>query len=98
MLYQVVSADGHPVSGEIPFTWQAPEGFEPAPSHAAVPECGEDPDAAPTPAAGEAGDSAFPWPAIATGVAAVLALLVALRAARIQQRNRAANRRQPPAE
>jgi methionine-rich copper-binding protein CopC len=98
MLYQVVSADGHPVSGEIPFTWQAPDGFEPAPSHADVPVCGGDPDAAPTPAAGEAGDSAFPWPAIATVVAAVAALFVALRAARIQQRARAANRLEPPQE
>jgi methionine-rich copper-binding protein CopC len=98
MLYQVVSADGHPVSGEIPFTWRAPDGFEPAASRADVPTCGEDPDAVPTPAGDESGESAFPWPAIATGVAAVLALLVALRAARIQQRARAANRLQPPTE
>lgn len=56
------------------------------------------PGAAPTSAPAEAADSAFPWPAIATGVAAVLALLVAVRAARIQQRARAADRLPPPTE
>jgi copper resistance protein C len=96
MLWQVVSADGHPVSGEIPFTWEAPEGFEPAASHDAVPVCGEDPDAAPTEAPAESGESPFPWPAIATFVAAILAVIVATRAARIQLRNRAANRLDPP--
>lgn len=97
MLWQVVSADGHPVSGEIPFTWQAPEGFEPAESHASAPVCGEDPDAAPAeqPAA-EGG--AFPWPAIATVAAAILAVIVATRAARIQQRRRAADRLPPPTD
>lgn len=47
MLYQVVSADGHPVSGEIAFHWEAPVGFSPDPAHPAAPVCGEDPDAAP---------------------------------------------------
>jgi hypothetical protein len=84
------------VSGEIDFSWEAPAGFEPAPSHANVPVCGEDPDA--TPAEEPAGDSAFPWPAIATAVAAILAVIVATRAARIQQRRRAADRLEPPAD
>lgn len=96
MLWQVVSADGHPVSGEIAFTWEAPEGFEPAASHDALPVCGEDPEAAPTEAPAESGESPFPWPAIATFAAAILAVVVATRAARIQQRNRAANRLDPP--
>lgn len=38
--YQVVSADGHPVSGEIPFSY-APEGTAPAPS-ASAPATGDD--------------------------------------------------------
>lgn len=47
MLWQVVSADGHPVSGEIPFSWEAPEGFDPSPALDRAPACGEDPDGAP---------------------------------------------------
>ena len=42
MLWQVVSADGHPVSGEIDFTWQAPADFEPAVGAAEAPRCGGD--------------------------------------------------------
>jgi methionine-rich copper-binding protein CopC len=42
MIWQVVSADGHPVSGEIPFTWEAPADFEPAAGSSAVPRCGGD--------------------------------------------------------
>ncbi len=98
MLWQVVSADGHPVSGEIPFTWQAPEGFEPAASVDTMPVCGEDPAAAPTEAPAESAGSTFPWPVIATFAAAILAVVVATRAARIQQRTRAASRLDPPAQ
>lgn len=29
MVWQIVSADGHPVSGEISFSWDAPADFEP---------------------------------------------------------------------
>lgn len=97
MLWQVVSADGHPVSGDIPFTWEAPEGFQPTTSHAAAPVCGEDPDAAPAEQPAAAG-GAFPWPAIATVAAAILAVIVATRAARIQQRKRAADRLPPPTD
>lgn len=42
MIWQVVSADGHPVSGEIDFTWQAPADFEPAADVAEAPRCGGD--------------------------------------------------------
>lgn len=42
MLWQIVSADGHPVSGEIAFTWEAPDGFEPAVGVAEAPRCGGD--------------------------------------------------------
>lgn len=98
MLWQIVSADGHPVSGEIAFSWEAPAGFAPATPRAAVPVCGEDPGAVPTPAPDEAGESGFPWPAIATFAAAILAVIVATRAARIQQRTRAADRLAPPDE
>jgi methionine-rich copper-binding protein CopC len=42
MLWQIVSADGHPVSGEIAFEWQAPTGFEPAPAAGEAPRCGGD--------------------------------------------------------
>lgn len=42
MVWQVVSADGHPVSGEIDFTWQAPAEFEPAVSAAEPPRCDGD--------------------------------------------------------
>jgi methionine-rich copper-binding protein CopC len=98
MLWQVVSADGHPVSGEIPFTWAAPDGFEPAASHDAVPVCGEDPDAAPTPAPLAPAQDASPWALPATLVAALVAVLVATRAARIQQKRRALDRLEPPGD
>ena len=94
MLWQVVSADGHPVSGEIPFSWEAPADFEPAAAHHDVPVCGEDPDAAPTPLAPP--QEASPWALPVTLGAALLAALVAVRAARIQQKKRALGRLQPP--
>jgi methionine-rich copper-binding protein CopC len=43
LAWQVVSNDGHPVSGEIPFSWQPPADAEPSPALAAPPVCGEDP-------------------------------------------------------
>lgn len=98
MLWQVVSADGHPVSGEITFSWEAPAGFEPAASHAAVPVCGVDPDATPTPAPSEGGEAVNPWVLPVTLGMALLAALVALRAARIQMTQRAAQRLEPPTE
>jgi methionine-rich copper-binding protein CopC len=41
LTYQFVSADGHTLSGEIPFTWQAPAGFEAHVGLAEPPVCGE---------------------------------------------------------
>jgi methionine-rich copper-binding protein CopC len=43
LAWQVVSNDGHPVSGEIPFTWQPPADAVPSPALVAPPVCGEDP-------------------------------------------------------
>lgn len=40
LIYQVVSADGHAISGEIPFKWQAPDNFEPAEGTAEASTCG----------------------------------------------------------
>jgi copper resistance protein C len=40
VLYQFVSADGHTVSGEVPFTWEAPDGWEPAAASDAPAACG----------------------------------------------------------
>ena len=63
MLWQAVSADGHSVDGEIPFTW-APDGdVEPSASSATPPVCGE--AATPTPSA-----SASPAPATGEPTAA----------------------------
>jgi methionine-rich copper-binding protein CopC len=42
MVWQVVSADGHPISGEVPFSWEAPADFEPATGAAEAPRCGGD--------------------------------------------------------
>jgi len=98
MLWQVVSADGHPVSGEVAFTWEAPDGFEPAPALDAAPVCGEDPDAAPTSAPTAPTQDASPWALPLTLVAALAAVLVATRAARIQQRKRVADQPTPPTE
>jgi methionine-rich copper-binding protein CopC len=40
MIWQVVSADGHPVSGEVRFRWDAPADFEPSDGFAEPPVCG----------------------------------------------------------
>jgi methionine-rich copper-binding protein CopC len=98
MIWQVVSADGHPVSGEIPFTWEAPAGFEPATSHETAPVCGEDPASSPTPVPGDSGSETSPWVFPITVVLGILVLLLALRSARLQMRNRAANRDDGPPE
>lgn len=86
MLWQVVSADGHPVSGEIPFTWEAPDGFAPAESHAAPAVCGEEPATEPSgeaePEPEQGGPSIALWigvgVAIAGGVIAAIAGAVAV--------------------
>ncbi|HIY66544.1 MAG TPA: copper resistance protein CopC [Candidatus Agrococcus pullicola] len=41
--YTVVSADTHPVSGEIAFTWEPPADHEPSPALPDAPVCGEEP-------------------------------------------------------
>ncbi len=41
MLWQVVSADGHSVDGEIPFTWQPTGAAEASPAFETPPVCGE---------------------------------------------------------
>ena len=51
MFWQVISADGHVVAGEIPFTWAPPEGTEATPGLATPPVCGvsaEEPTPTPT--------------------------------------------------
>jgi len=79
MIWQVVSADGHPVSGEIPFTWEAPDGFEPASAHEAAPVCGEDPAASPTPGPADPAGETSPWVFPITVVLGILVLFLALR-------------------
>ncbi len=39
--YQLISTDGHTLSGELPFSWQAPADFEPHVGLAEPPICGE---------------------------------------------------------
>lgn len=41
--YTVVSADTHPVSGDISFTWEPPQGYEASPALPEAPVCGEAP-------------------------------------------------------
>lgn len=52
LIYQVVSADGHPVSEEFAFEWAPGEGFEPATGSDAAPGCGGE-AATPAPVAEE---------------------------------------------
>jgi len=40
VLWQLISQDGHTVSGSYPFSWQPPAGFTPSRSYAAPQECG----------------------------------------------------------
>ena len=50
LTYQFISADGHTLSGELPFTWQAPADVEPHVGLSEPPVCGET-ASAPAPAA-----------------------------------------------
>jgi len=99
LAYQVVSADGHPVSGEIHFVWEPPAS---TPSEAPVPlpaptatgpaatAPSETPDASPTESAEPVPgpDAAFPsWP---------IALLAALAAVAVIVTSIIALRRKPP--
>lgn len=96
MIWQVVSSDGHPVNGEISFAWEASAGFEPNSGHEAAPVCGEDPAAGPTPAPSNSEGETSPWVFPITVVLGILVLLLALRSARLQMRNRAAARGDDP--
>jgi methionine-rich copper-binding protein CopC len=42
MLWQLISTDGHTVSGEIDFTWAPPDGFEPSEGTATAATCGNE--------------------------------------------------------
>ncbi len=41
VLWQLVSQDGHTVSGSYPFSWDPPAGFTPSRSYSAPQECGK---------------------------------------------------------
>lgn len=72
--YRVVSADGHPVSGEYTFTYQGSGGSSPSPTGSAVTaDPGTSPAAADT--SSGPGDSGARW-LLAAGVVAMLALVV----------------------
>jgi len=63
LTYQFISADGHTLSGVLPFQWQAPDGFEPHIGIAEPPVCGQTTSA---PAAAEAEQELpDPQPAVA---------------------------------
>src|SRR5688500_4828682 len=62
--YRVVSADGHPVSGEVSFTLTTPgpAASAPAPAPSAAPAAAPAPEtAAAAPAEGDAGTPVWPW-------------------------------------
>ena len=86
MVYQLVSADGHTLGGEIPFRWEPPAGFEPEEGSAAAPACGNGP--APNPGPGVSEDpSSMPlteaiWigaAVLAVGIAVAIAIVVTTR-------------------
>jgi methionine-rich copper-binding protein CopC len=94
VLWQVVSADGHTVSGEIPFTWAPPDGSAAATGSPTAPQCGEEPaatsgatpppasapPAAETPATIRLSDVLWVGGAVlAAGIAAAVAILVLSR-------------------
>ena len=74
LIYQVVSADGHAISGEIPFQWEAPDGFTPSAGESEAATCGAE-------AAAEAQESTDSTPfwiigaIVAAGVAVAAGLL-----------------------
>ncbi|GEK80834.1 copper resistance CopC family protein [Agrococcus baldri] len=94
MTFQVVSADGHPVSDTIDFTFDPAEGEAGQPGAAEAPVCGaaaaeEGSEGAPATASaeqgqsggdteGEAGDAGGSFPFIAIGVLALLAVLAVI--------------------
>lgn len=58
VLWQVVSTDGHPVSGQFTFTWQPAEGQELGGASAEVPVCGQQSPPATSPSTTEPTDEA----------------------------------------
>jgi copper resistance protein C len=75
--YRVVSADGHPVSGEYTFTYRGPGGSSPSTSGPAAASVTADPGTSPAAAdtSSGSGDSGARW-LLAAGVVAMLALVV----------------------
>ena len=81
LVFSFISADGHPLSDEIPFEW-APSGeFEPATGSGEVPRCGaggeEEPEPAPEASPGIPADAWWIGAAV-LAVAAAVALALAL--------------------
>jgi len=86
--WQVVSADGHPVGGEIPFTWT---GEATAEGSAVVPSCGtEAPQDEPDAASGHHGEepAQIPLGDVLWVVGAALAVAIAVTIALIATRRR----------
>jgi methionine-rich copper-binding protein CopC len=89
LLWQVISDDGHPASGEVAFSWQPADASEVTPGSVTPPDCGgtvtappvaEEPAATPVPISGDASQPAVDlstvlW--IAGGIAAVLVAALA---------------------
>jgi hypothetical protein len=84
--WQIVSADGHTVSDEYPFTWKAPTGFTPATGSTTPPICARAGSSSETTTGTASGDAESPatdalW--IGAGgivvVAAIVAVLLLLR-------------------
>lgn len=87
--WQLVSADGHPVGGEIPFTWT---GEATAEGSANAPSCGADPAPAEPGTASDHHDAApseVPLGDIAWIVGAVLVVGIAVTIALVASRRRA---------
>jgi methionine-rich copper-binding protein CopC len=81
MIWQVVSSDGHPVSGEVHFSWDAPADFEPSEGADQPPVCGgvvETED-----------DSAGGWIALGVAIALVVAGIAAAVIVAATRRRRA---------
>ncbi|GII55262.1 hypothetical protein Pth03_36510 [Planotetraspora thailandica] len=82
--WRIVSSDGHPVEGEIPFTVQAASGGAPAASPAATPVASPAAATAPAANSGSGGDlgsgvSVLVWGGVALVVIAVIAALFGRR-------------------
>lgn len=88
--WQVISADGHPVGGEIPFTWAPAGEHTPATGSERVPACGADePAASPEPDTGDHGEpSDIPVSDVLWIVGAALVLAVGITVAILATRRR----------